>query len=215
MFNFGKKAGITGVSEKTPDQILYGAGTIHKNLKYTENWNFDESIIGATNGGFKVSIVPEINGVQVDGAVEDVMEFTKKTGEKANVEVNFAEMSPDVMKASTLGKEGSSKDASLKVIESKTQIEPGDFWENIAYVGKTLSGQPIIVILDNALCKTGFEPEPKAKEGSVFKATFTCHASVKTGADKLPWHIYYPSESLPASTMSADAKGTEGQTKKA
>ena len=55
------KTGINGVSANTPKNILFGAGTIHKGLKYEgDKWNFDASIIGATSGGSKLSIVPEI-----------------------------------------------------------------------------------------------------------------------------------------------------------
>ena len=44
------KAGVNGVTTNTPKNILFGAGTIHKNLKYATNtWNFDTSIVGATN----------------------------------------------------------------------------------------------------------------------------------------------------------------------
>ena len=41
------KAGKTGVTTGTPKNILFGAGTIHKNLEYKaeSGWNFEESII--------------------------------------------------------------------------------------------------------------------------------------------------------------------------
>ena len=54
--------GRNGITADTPKRILFGAGTIHKGLKYTSNaWNFEESLVGATNGGSKLSIVPELN----------------------------------------------------------------------------------------------------------------------------------------------------------
>ena len=65
------KAGKTGVTTGTPKNILFGAGTIHKNLEYRaeSGWNFEESIIGATSGGSKVSIIPEFYDVEVDGVL--------------------------------------------------------------------------------------------------------------------------------------------------
>ena len=64
------KEGKTGVSANTPKNIMFGAGTIHKGLKYTSNaWNFAASIIGATSGGSKLSIKPEITNIEVDGAL--------------------------------------------------------------------------------------------------------------------------------------------------
>ena len=42
------KAGKTGVTKDTPKSIMFGAGTIHKGLKYAgSSWNFEESCIGS------------------------------------------------------------------------------------------------------------------------------------------------------------------------
>ena len=57
----------SGVTEKTPDNIPFGAGTIHKGLTFdsagTKKWNFAESLVGATSGGSKFEIVPEVRCV--------------------------------------------------------------------------------------------------------------------------------------------------------
>lgn len=186
--------GKNGVTENTPKNILFGAGTIHKGLKYTSNaWNFEASVVGATSGGSKLSIVPEVTNVEVDGALVPVKGLAVKTGEKATMEVNFIELTEDIIKAATLGAAGTSADATnYDVIESKSDITTGDYWENIAFVGKTLEGKNIIAILDNALCTSGFEQEGKNKEGAIGKYTFECYAELGSDLDKLPWHIYYP-----------------------
>lgn len=191
------KEGKTGVSANTPKNIMFGAGTIHKGLKYTSNaWNFDDTIVGATSGGSKLSIVPEITNVEVDGALVKTKGLTVKTGETATMEINFIELTKDIIKAATIGADGTSDDtANYDVIESKANIATGDYWENIAFVGKTLDGKNIIAIMDNALCTSGFEQEGKNKEGAVGKYTFECHAELTSDLDTLPWHIYYPKAS--------------------
>lgn len=191
------KEGKTGVSANTPKNIMFGAGTIHKGLKYASNaWNFDSTIVGATSGGSKLSIVPEITNVDVDGALVKTKGLTVKTGEKATMEINFIELTKDIIKAATIGKDGTSDDAAnYDLIESKANIAAGDYWENIAFVGKTLEGKNIIAIMDNALCTSGFEQEGKNKEGAVGKYTFECHADLTSDLDTLPWHIYYPKAS--------------------
>jgi len=187
------KEGKTGASKNTPKNILFGAGTIHKNLKYTGNtWNFADSIIGATSGGSKISIVPEVTKIEIDGALVAAKGLSVKTGETATMEINFAELSPEIIKAATIGKDGASADNTFDLIESKESIEEGDYLENIAFVGETLDHRKIIVIMDNALCTSGFEQEGKNKEGSVGTYTFECHAALDGDLDKLPWHIYYP-----------------------
>lgn len=186
-------AGKNGVTADTVKNILFGAGTIHKGLKYTSNaWNFAESLVGATSGGSKLSIVPEVYDVPVDGADVLTKGLRVKTGEKATLEVNFIELSKDVITAAAMGVVGASDVTGYDMIESKPDIEVGDYWENIAFVGKMLNNQPVIAILDNALCTTGFEQEGKNKEGAVGKYTFDCHADPASDMDKLPWRIYYP-----------------------
>lgn len=187
-------AGRNGISENTPKNILFGAGTIHKCLKYTTNaWNFAETIVGATNGGSKLSIVPEMYDLPLDGANVVVKGLKVKNGETATMEVNFAELTADIMKAATIGKDGTSADTTYNLIESKADIAVGDYWENVAFVGRTLDGKNIIAILENALITSGLKTEGKNKEGATGTYTFACHADNDADTfDVLPWKIYYP-----------------------
>lgn len=191
------KAGKTGVNKNTPKNILFGAGTIHKGLKYTTGaWNMDESIVGATSGGSKLTITPEVTQIEVDGALVKTKGLNVKTGETASMEINFIELTEDLIKAGTLGKTGTSEDITdYNVIVPKADIEAGDYWENIAFVGKTVEGKNIIAVMENALCTSGFEQEGKNKEGSIGKYTFESHAELTSDLDTLPWKIYYPKAS--------------------
>ena len=187
------KTGKTGVSTNTPKNIVFGAGTIHKNLAYTGSaWNFDASIVGATSGGSKFTIQPEITTVEADGALVKVKGLDVKTGETATMEINFLELTKDIIKSAVIGADGTSSDTTYDLIESKADIAEGDYWENVAFVGKTLEGKNIIVILDNALCTSGLELEGKNKEAGIGKYTFESYAELTGDLDTLPWHIYYP-----------------------
>lgn len=191
----GSEFKSSGVTEKTPGNIPFGAGTIHKGLKFdseTKKWNFAESLVGATSGGSKFEIAPEVTQVEVDGAWVAVAELDVKTGETANMEINFIELTPDIIKASVIGQAGNSNIEGYNLIESKSRIEKGDYWENIAFVGKTLTGKPIIVIMDNALCTSGLSIEGKNKEAGVGKYTFRCSQVITGDLTVLPYHIYYP-----------------------
>ena len=187
------KEGKTGVTSKTPENILFGACTIHKGLKYADgSWNFLESLVGATNGGSKLSIIPEVTPIEVDGMLVPTKEMNIKTGEKATVEINLIELTKEIIMASTFATLGESEDTNYDLIVSKADIAVGDYWENIALVGKTAKGKNIIAILPNALCMSGMETEGKNKEGAVGKYTFECHAELDSDLDTLPWKIYYP-----------------------
>lgn len=184
----------SGITENTPKNIMFGAGTIHRGFKYEGSaWNFAESLIGATQGGSKLSIVPEVTNIEADGALVKVKKLAVKTGETATMEVNFLELTPEILAMVTLGKEAEATAMTgYSEIKSKARIEEGDYVDNLAYVGKTLEGTPIIVIFDSALCTSGLELEGKNKENGVIKATFECYAELTGDLETLPYHIYYP-----------------------
>ena len=193
------RAGNNGITAETVKNIQFGAGTIHKGLKFTPGlesnpgtWNFEESCVGATKGGSSVKITPEFYTVQPDGSSVPVKDFKRKTGEKATMEVNLIELNADMIKASVIGKDGESDVTGMSLIESKDAIEEGDYWENIAFVGETLDGKNIIVILPNALCTSGLSIEGKSGEESVGKFTFECHGDASESLTTLPYKIYYP-----------------------
>ena len=190
----------SGITENTPKTVMLGAGTIHKGLTFTAgqsggtgSWNFEESLICATSGGSKLSIVPEFYDVPVDGALVKVKGLTVKVGETATLEINPVELTPEVLKMAVIGDEKSSTTATgYNEITSRAIISAGDYVSKLGYVGKTIEGKPIIIIFDNALCTSGLELEGKNKEAAVPKFTFECFADLSPEADTLPWHIYYP-----------------------
>ena len=188
------RAGNNGITADTVNNIQFGAGTIHKGLKYTSGtgWNFEASCVGATKGGSSVKIVPEFYTVQPDGSSVAVKNFKRKIGETATMEINLIELNADILKASVIGADGESEDTNLALIKSKDAIVEGDYWENIAFVGETLDGKNIIVILPNALCTSGLSIEGKSGEESVGKFTFECHGDANDSLTTLPYKIYYP-----------------------
>ena len=183
----------SGITSKTPQNIVLGAGTLHQGLTFEGGkWNFEESLFGATSGGTKISIVPEFKDIEVDGALVKVKGLAVKIGETATMETNMVELTPEWIKMSIVGQDGVSTYEGYDVIESKRQLEDGDYIQNFGFVGKKMDGTPIIIIFDYALCTSGFEHEGKNKENGIFKATFECYAELSSEADILPYHIYTP-----------------------
>ena len=185
------KAGKHGVTSKTPKNIEFGAATVHKNVDL-ESLDLDSTIIGATSGGSKVTITPEFTPIEVDGALVKVKGLIKKTGEAVLIEINFIELSKDIIKSAIVGKDGTTSNAAYDLIESKANIEAGDYLENICLAGQTVDGTNIIFVAENVLCTSGFELETKNKEAGVVTLTFECHADVDSDLDTLPYHIFYP-----------------------
>lgn len=184
--------GKHGVTANTPGAILLGAGTYHKNLKYEGNaWS--GTCIGATSGGGKVSIAGELMDIEVDGALVKVKGLTVKQGGTASMEVNFVEISTDMLKTTTLMEVGESDIDGFTMLKDKAHITEGDYLENFGFVGMTADGsKQIVVIFDYAICTSGLELEAKNKENSVIKATLEACAAIDGDLDSLPVRIYYP-----------------------
>lgn len=200
---------VSGVSADTPYNIMLGAGTLYKNLTYSkENKKWSGTILGASSGGNKLSIKPEITAIEVDGVTVEAKGLSQKTGETAQIEVNMIEITKDFLKSTVIGQEGTSEDERFDVIESKEHIEEGDYIENLAFVGFKTNGSPIIVLFEYAICTDGLESEHKNKEAAVVPATYKCVANLVEGGttNKLPYHIYVPKTSATQITQTAQAE---------
>lgn len=186
------KIGQNGITPTTPENVLFGAGTFHKNLKFEGN-KWAGTCIGATSGGGKVSIQGEYVDLELDGALVKVKGQTVKQGGTASMEINIAELNGDNIKLSTNFKEGESDADGYAMFIDKPNIEEGDYLENFGFVGKTANGaKDIVVIFEYALCKSAFEIEGKHKGQSVLKATLEAYADPSKDLDALPVKIYYP-----------------------
>lgn len=195
---------VSGVTENTPKQILMNACVLYKNFKYDtgkKKWN--GTLLGATSGGTKFSIVPEITNISVDGVLVNAKGLVQKTGETAKIETNMVELTKDWVKATIIGQEGTSVDDTMEVIESKTTIDDSDYIENFACVGFKTNGTPVLVLFDYALCTSGLSADTKNKEASTTPATFDCYSDIKEGAmtNVLPYHIYMPKEVVETNTV--------------
>lgn len=155
----------------------------------------DENVLGATSGGNKLSITSELTDIEIDGATVRIKGLTQKTGEVGSLEVNLAQHTIESIKRSIVGKEVDSVIKGYTQIQTKSLIELSDYLDNIAYVGNMTDGTDVIVIMENAICTSGFELEGKNKETSVVATTFEASADFDSGVyDALPIYIFYPNK---------------------
>lgn len=184
--------GKHGINSTTPSNVLLGAGTWLKGLKW-ESGAWTGTVLGATNGGGKVSITGELKVIEFDGALVKFKGQTVKLGGTASADVNFAVITKDILKMGTLFEEGESDATGYTLLEDKPHIEEGDYLDNFGFVGKTADGsKDIIVIFESALCTSGLELEGKNKDSSVVKLTLEAVAENDGNLDTLPVKIYYP-----------------------
>lgn len=184
--------GKHGVTPETPKNVLLGAGTYMKGLKFADG-KWTGTIIGATSGGGKVSIKGEFIDLELDGALVKFKGQTVKQGGTANIEANFAEVSEDVLKMASLFESGTSDAEGYAMLVDKANIKETDYVEGFGFVGKTADGsRDIIVVFEYGLCISGLELEGKNKEQSVIKLSIDAYAANEGDLDTLPVKIYYP-----------------------
>lgn len=184
--------GKHGVTENTTKNVLFGAGTFHRGMKFASG-KWEGTCVGATSGGGKVSIEGEYVDIELDGALVLFKGQTVKQGGKASMEITIAELSGDNIKMATNFKESESDADGYAMFVDKPNIEEGDYIENFGFVGKTADGKKdMIVIFEYALCKSAFELEGKNKENAVLKVVLDAYAENAGDLDTLPVKIYYP-----------------------
>lgn len=159
-------------------------------------WTDDEDhVLGATNGGNKLSIIPEITPIEVDGAVVEIKGLNQKTGETGTLEVNLAQHTVESLKRAIVGKVVDSLIKDYTQIETKSLIDLSDYLDNVSFVGTMTDGTEIIAIMENAICSSGLVLDNKNKETSVCATTFKATADFAGGVfDKLPIYIFYPNK---------------------
>ena len=194
----------TGYTASTPKHYLINAGAIYKNLTWNPTGGKDGTgqwegeLLGATAGGNKVTVEVNYRVIEIDGV------FTPAVGQKLlesqsmKIETNVKELTAENIRMAINGEikeaDGTNAPTGYKVISGKSKLENTDYIENLGIVG-TMSGtnDPIIVIIDNALCTSGLDFETKDNEEAVITMTFEAHAGEGQVEDlSLPGRIYFP-----------------------
>ena len=188
-----------GITSATPSNIPLGAGVWFKNLEYSEGTGWGGTVLGATSGGSSIKITPEVLDIEIDGAAVVAKGLAVMQGGTGEAEVNFAEINKDILAMTTLGEalpaESEHAVDGFDCIQTKAAINEGDYVVNLGFVGYTADqSKQIIVIFENALCKSGFQLDPKNKENSTVKATFTAYGDIDSDLNRVPVRIYYPKD---------------------
>lgn len=184
-----------GISKNTASNVLLGAGAWYRDLKYTPEEGWSGELLGATSGGSSIKITPEITELELDGALVRVMGLSVLSGGECEAEINFAALTPELIALTTHGELGASEDGATSCVIGKSALTAGDYVDNLGFVGVTADKtKELVIVMEHALCTSGFSIDAKDREGSVLKATFTAAASPEGPLDELPVKIYYPED---------------------
>lgn len=187
-----------GVTSNTIENMILGAGTIYKNIRYDKTTGWNGTPLGATSGGLKFTYEATWLDVEVDGATVLVKGVSKqKVGETASLEGQMTELTEDILVSALHLSKDTSEDTTYVKYVSKENVTDDDYLDNVAYVGTLSSGKNVIIILPNAICTEAFELETKNAEQTTFAVKFECTASIDNDSlNKLDIKIYYPTETV-------------------
>lgn len=189
----------TGYTDKTSDRYVINAATIYTGLTFTPETGFTGDLMGATSGGVTLTIEQEYRDIEVDGTGHVKVKGNKvlESG-NATITANMKEITAETIRRSLNGSIADAKASEApigyKIIKSKRFLEDSDYLENIAIAGR-LSGtnQPVIAILDNALCTSGLEMGTEDNNEAVIEQVYEAHATEEQlNSDEMPWRIFYP-----------------------
>lgn len=181
-----------GITTNTYKKFIIDSGAVYKNYGLG-----GETLLGATRGGSTFRIEQEIRTMEVDGAKGDVKGDKRIIKVRPVLEVNFIEISTDLIKLALPGADS----ADYPATQGKTHdriyraldLATSDYIDNIAIVGECTgsSTNAIVCGINNVLANGNFEMAFAENDESVLKLTFTGHF-VPTDLDTEPWFIRFP-----------------------
>lgn len=201
-------------NSKTAETYQLDAGAVFKNWEYGVD-TYETAIaagklIGATQGGNSVSVVPAMRQVQADGA-----KGAWKGGEvidswECTLTANFLEMTTEVIKASLGANSVDTSNGFYDVVQAAQYVCDDDYIDNIAWVGRISgSNKPFIVVLKNVLANSGLTFSPADNAEGVVAVTFMAHYD-PSDLDTPPVTVYVPKIQGTASGYVATGAAAQG-----
>lgn len=183
----------------TSKNYIIDAATIYTNLTHTTGTGFEGEPMGATAGGVSFAVEIEYRDVEIDGAGYTPVKGNKilqraEATATANVKELIAETIRRSLNGSIEESDGTEAPEGYKIVRPKSKLEDSDYLDNVAIVG-TLSGteEPVIAILDNALCTGGLSIETSDDDEAVVEQVYSATASHEQLAKReIPFRMFFP-----------------------
>ena len=189
---------FTGITTKTPDNLLLDAGAYFKNYDISNDTpeTAAAKLIGATQGGGSFTATATIRHIEVDGVPGPVKGLERVDRWDIVMTANVKEVTADNMKMA-LGAASvnvATTPAGYQHIEGKMEIDDADYIDNITWIGRLKgTNKPVIIVIHNALSLNGLNLTTTDKNEAVIAMTLTAHFS-RDNLEKVPYDIYYPTE---------------------
>lgn len=190
---------LTGYTSETAENLILDSGVIYKNYNKTTHTG---TLVGATQGGAEFSAIPTFRNIQVDGIKgEDIKGLNPIDFWKTSLKFSMLEVTRDTLKMALGATSVTTLDGDYESIKGKNYIADTDYYSNIAFVGKKSgSAKPIVIIIDEAMNKTGLTLVTADSKEGVLPVEMIGHAS-PTGTNAPPFEILSPIKVVNSATI--------------
>jgi hypothetical protein len=182
------------VTAQTYQRFVVDSGIVRKNFTDFDNLG---TRIGVTRNGATFTVKTEIRKMPVDGAKGDVKGDKRIVGVSAEMEVEFLELSPEIICLATPGSTTEEVPAGTPThmeIKRALQIALTDYIDNLVLVGQVSgSDHPIVLKIDNALGDGNLQLGMKDGDESTVKIKFVGHFD-PADLDTEPWLVDFPTD---------------------
>lgn len=198
---------ITAVRPQTFERLQLNAGAFLKNFDlstYTEYSALEEALfgaikdgtkaLGATRGGGTFTATPTMRSIEADGKRYEFKGSTVIDTWDIKLTATLMEITPDNF-VLALGTAEKNEDKSFTTgkkttIKLRTNIEDGDYIQNLVWFGNTSKGL-VAIVLDNALNNTGVTLTFSDKGEGTLPVEFHAYQDTVENNEYAPCAIYF------------------------
>lgn len=198
---------VTAVRPQTFERLQLNAGAFLKNFDlstYTEYSALEEALfgaikdgtkaLGATRGGGTFTATPTMRSIEADGKRYEFKGSTVIDTWDIKLTATLMEITPDNF-VLALGTAEKNEDKSFTTgkkttIKLRTNIEDGDYIQNLVWFGNTSKGL-VAIVLDNALNNTGVTLTFSDKGEGTLPVEFHAYQDTVENNEYAPCAIYF------------------------
>ena len=198
---------VTAVRPQTFERLQLNAGAFLKNFDmstYTEYSALEEALfsaikdgtktLGATRGGGTFTASPTMRSIEADGKRYEFKGSTVIDAWDIKLTATLMEITPDNF-VLALGTAEKTEDKSFTTgkkttIKLRTNIEDGDYIQNLVWFGNTSKGL-VAIVLDNALNNTGVTLTFSDKGEGTLPVEFHAYQDTVENNEYAPCAIYF------------------------
>ena len=188
-------ARTTGITEATPQRLIYGAGVVIRNYDDSATLAAQASnFMGATKGGNELTIVQELVYPEIDGALGKIKGTARLKQDTAKAKITFVDIDLDTLLDGLPGAVATDNTDGTVTITRSRHPEADDHNTNIAVITDHAAADGSVgFVLANPLA-TGDLTVTFSDEFAEVAIEWEAHYDAAT-PDVRPWTLIYPSDS--------------------